>query len=73
MVVKFLPDDNVRFLELKKGSVNFVLNGVDPHLLPAVLENGRLVMEEAPGSNASVITSYSIHYTKLYDEISTTL
>jgi len=55
VIVKFLPDDNVRFLELKKGSVNFVLNGVDPHLLPTVLENEHLVMEEAPGSNASYL------------------
>jgi peptide/nickel transport system substrate-binding protein len=55
VVVKFLPDSNVRFLELSKGSVNFVLNGVDPRLLPVVLENERLVMEEAAGSNASYL------------------
>ena len=55
IVVKFLPDSNVRFLELRKGSVNFVLNGVDPDLLPSVLANGNLVMEEAPGSNASYL------------------
>jgi len=55
VVVKFVPDTNVRFLELKKGSVNFVLNGVDPDLLPAVLENRNLAMEEAPGSNASYL------------------
>ncbi|GAB4362789.1 MAG: peptide-binding protein [Deltaproteobacteria bacterium] len=53
--VKFVPDTNVRFLELRKGSVNFVLNGVDPDLLPAALENRNLVMEEAPGSNASYL------------------
>lgn len=55
VVVKFLPDANVRFLELRKGSVNFVLNGVDPDLLPAALVNPSLVMEEAPGSNASYL------------------
>jgi len=55
VVVKFVPDTNVRFLELEKGSVNFVLNGVDPDLLPAVLENRDLVLEEAPGSNASYL------------------
>src|SRR3972149_97302 len=38
VVVKFLPDSNVRFLELKKGGVNLVLNGVGPDLIPAVLE-----------------------------------
>lgn len=55
VVVRFVPDTNVRFLELMKGSVNFVLNGVDPDLLPAVLGNRNLVMEEAPGSNASYL------------------
>ncbi len=55
VIVRFLPDSNVRFLELKKGSVNFVLNGIDPPLLPAVLENENLVMEEAPGSNVSYL------------------
>lgn len=55
IVVKFLPDSNVRLLELRKGSVNFVLNGVDPDLIPSALANGNLVMEEAPGSNASYL------------------
>ncbi len=55
VVFKFLPDSNVRFLELAKGSVNFVLNGVDPDLIPAALEGGNLVMEEAAGSNASYL------------------
>jgi len=55
VTVKFIPDSNVRFLELKKGSVNFVLNGVDPDLLPAALKNSTLVMEEATGGNVSYL------------------
>src|SRR3972149_1736104 len=55
VIVKFIPDSNVRFLELKKGSVNFVLNGVDPDLLPAALKNPNLVMEEEAGSNVSYL------------------
>ena len=55
VVVKFVPDTNVRFLELRKGSVNFVLNGVDPDLIPAALEQKNLAAEEAPGSNASYL------------------
>src|SRR5512141_1055844 len=35
VTVKFVPDSNVRFLELRMGSVNFALNGVDPDLLPS--------------------------------------
>jgi peptide/nickel transport system substrate-binding protein len=55
VIVKFIPDSNVRFLELKKGSVNFVLNGVDPDLLPAARNTPDLAMEEAPGSNVSYL------------------
>lgn len=55
IVVKFIPDSTLRFLELKMGSVNFVLNGIDPEMLPEASRNPNLVVEEAPGSNASYL------------------
>jgi peptide/nickel transport system substrate-binding protein len=55
VTVKFVPDSNVRFLELKMGSVNFALNGVDPDMLPAAEASGRLAVEEAPGGNVSYL------------------
>jgi len=55
VTVKFLPDSNVRFLELRTGTVNFALNGVDPDLLPAAGSVDRLVVEEAPGGNVSYL------------------
>jgi len=55
VTVKFIPDSNVRFLELRMGSVNFVLNGVDPDLLPAAEEAGRLVVGEGPGGNVTYL------------------
>jgi peptide/nickel transport system substrate-binding protein len=55
VTVKFLPDSNVRFLELRMGSVNFALNGVDPDLLPAASLPGRLVVEEGPGGNVTYL------------------
>lgn len=55
VTVKFLPDSNMRFLELKMGSVNFVLNGVDPDLLPAAKAAGRLVVEEGAGGNVTYL------------------
>ncbi len=55
VVVKFIPDSTLRFLELKMGSVNFVLNGIDPEMLPEAMKNPNLVAEEAPGSNASYL------------------
>jgi peptide/nickel transport system substrate-binding protein len=55
VTVKFVPDSNVRFLELKMGSVNFSLNGVDPDLLPAAEQARRLVVEEGPGGNVTYL------------------
>jgi peptide/nickel transport system substrate-binding protein len=55
VAVKFQSDSNVRFLELKKGSVNFVLNGIDPDLLPAAMKTPGLAIEEAEGSNVSYL------------------
>src|SRR5512141_2337842 len=55
VTVKFIPDSNVRFLELKMGSVNFALNGVDPDLLPSASLPGRLVVEEGPGGNVTYL------------------
>ncbi len=55
VTVKFVPDSNVRFLELKMGSVNFALNGVDPDMLPAVEKAEHLAVEEAPGGNVSYL------------------
>src|SRR5512139_147715 len=55
VTVKFVPDSNVRFLELSSGSVNFALNGVDPDLLPALSKTGRIVVEEAPGGNVTYL------------------
>jgi len=55
VTVKFVPDSNVRFLELTAGSVNFSLNGVDPDMLAAAEKTGRLAVEEAPGGNVSYL------------------
>lgn len=53
--VKIIPDDNVRFLELKKGEVNFVINGVDPDLIDEIDKDENLVVEVATGSNFSYL------------------
>ena len=55
VTVKFIPDSNVRFLELRMGSVNFALNGVDPDMLAAAEKTGRLAVEEAAGGNVSYL------------------
>ncbi len=55
VLIKIIPDDNVRFLELKKGAVNFVINGIDPDLLEEVRKDDKLVVEEKSGSNFSYL------------------
>ncbi|HEY3489755.1 MAG TPA: ABC transporter substrate-binding protein [Candidatus Deferrimicrobiaceae bacterium] len=55
IVVKFIPDSTLRFLELKMGSVNFVLNGIDPEMLPEAGKNPNLVTEESAGGNVSYL------------------
>lgn len=55
VLIKIIPDDNVRFLELKKGAVNFVINGIDPDLLEEVRKDDKLVVEEKTGSNFSYL------------------
>jgi peptide/nickel transport system substrate-binding protein len=67
VTVKFVPDSNVRFLELSAGSVNFALNGVDPDLLPALLKAGRIVVEEAPGGNVTYL-GFNLRDPALSDE-----
>jgi peptide/nickel transport system substrate-binding protein len=58
--IKIIPDDNVRFLELKKGEINFVINGVDPDLLEEVRKDERLTIDEATGSNFSYL-GFNLH------------
>lgn len=53
--IKIIPDDNVRFLELKKGEVNFVINGIDPDLLGEIRKDDNLIVEETTGSNFSYL------------------
>jgi peptide/nickel transport system substrate-binding protein len=53
--IRIIPDDNVRFLEIEKGEVNFAINGVDPDLLSPLKKMKNLAIEEAPGSNFSYI------------------
>ena len=53
--------------EMKKVSGGLLLQGKDRHVLdPASL---KVVTKRAPTEEESVITSYSIHYTKLYDTV----
>ncbi|NOY53035.1 MAG: ABC transporter substrate-binding protein [Deltaproteobacteria bacterium] len=55
VVFRVIPDSTVRFLELRKGSVQLLLNGIEPDYLPLVRRNPELRTLTGPGVNYSYI------------------
>lgn len=51
VVLREIPDVTVRVLELRKGSVQLVVNGVPPDVVPMFERDPRFRVEERPGSN----------------------
>ena len=60
-------DDAVRLIRGKKGTnVYLTVKKIDGTIKEIKIERDKIIIEET--YTRSVITSYSIHYTKLYDE-----
>jgi len=55
IVFKVLPEDTVRMLALKKGDVQFVMNGLPPDALEALKDEPDLVIERGPGTTYSYL------------------
>lgn len=51
LTLREIPDSTVRVLELRKGSVQLVVNGLTPDQVPAFRDNPSFRVVEAPGSN----------------------
>lgn len=51
VVLREIPDSTVRVLELRKGSVQLVVNGLTPDQVPAFREDPAYRVVESPGSN----------------------
>lgn len=51
----FLPDENLRLLELIHGRIDLVQNGISPALLPVLERNPTIVIEGAPGINLAYL------------------
>ena len=49
LVLKMVPDDTMRGLELRKGSVDLVVNDLAPDIIHTLLQEGRVKVETAPG------------------------
>ena len=55
IVLKVVPDDTMRGLELRKGAVDLVVNDVAPDIVWQMQREGKLKIESAPGSDYAYI------------------
>ncbi len=55
VVLRILPDDTMRGLELRHGSVDVVINDIPPDLVHGLREGGTLRVITAPGTDYSYI------------------
>jgi peptide/nickel transport system substrate-binding protein len=51
LVLKVIPDDTMRGLELRKGSIDLVVNDLAPDIAWQLREEGRLQVATSPGSD----------------------
>jgi peptide/nickel transport system substrate-binding protein len=51
LVLKVVPDDTMRGLELRKGTVDLVVNDIAPDIVAQLQEEGRLQVITAPGTD----------------------
>jgi len=55
IVFRVIPDNTVRFLEMRKGTVHLLLNGIELDYLPLVRQDPNLRLVSGPGVNYSYI------------------
>jgi peptide/nickel transport system substrate-binding protein len=55
LVFKVVPDDTMRGLELRKGSVDMVVNDLGPDLVHGLQAQGRLQVVTAPGTDYAYV------------------
>lgn len=55
VVFRIIPDETIRLLELEKGGLHLVQNGLSPDILPRVKENGNLKIVTGPSTNYSYL------------------
>jgi peptide/nickel transport system substrate-binding protein len=51
LILKVVPDDTMRGLELRKGTVDLVINDIAPDIAWTLREEGRLRVDTAPGTD----------------------
>ena len=55
VVLKIVPDETVRLLELKKHAVHLVMNPITPAVLPWLAAQRGIMVQSAPGVNVSYL------------------
>lgn len=55
LTFRVIPDNTVRFMELRKGSLNFLINGIELDYIPLVETDPDLKLLTGPGVNYSYI------------------
>jgi peptide/nickel transport system substrate-binding protein len=55
VIFRVIPDNTVRFLEMRKGTVNLVINGIELDYIPLVNQDPNLQLVAGPGVNYSYI------------------
>jgi len=55
VILKVVPDDTMRGLELRKGSIDVVVNDLSPDVIAELREEGRLHFETAPGTDYAYV------------------
>jgi peptide/nickel transport system substrate-binding protein len=55
VLLKVIPDDTMRGLELRKGSVDLVINDIGPDIVHQLQEEGRLDVVTSPGMDYAYI------------------
>lgn len=55
LVLKVIPDDTMRGLELRKGSVDLVVNDLSPDIVWQLRQEGRMQVETAPGTDYAYV------------------
>ena len=55
LVLKVIPDDTMRGLELRKGSVDLIVNDLSPDIVWQLQHEGRVQVETAPGTDYAYI------------------
>jgi peptide/nickel transport system substrate-binding protein len=55
VILKIVPDDTMRGLELRKGTVDLVVNDLSPDIVHQLEQSGKLHVERSPGTDYTYI------------------